>query len=148
MIRHAFLIAVALSVSACGRGKAEKVAAKGADPKPFTLACTGQITDEMDRTRGTLAFTLTIDAANTEALITSIASDRAEELPPSLQNRNGDIVKVTLNDRQIVSDLNNSARQETGNKVTIDRRTGKFTGPDSNGSCAKAALVAMPGQKF
>ena len=51
-------------------------------------------------------------------------------------------------DDLIVADFNNSARQETSNQVTVDRRTGKFTGPDSNGSCAKAALVAMPGQKF
>ena len=147
MIRHALLIGLALATVGCGRAKPVEVKA-AADPKPFTLACTGQITDEIDVARGTLRFSLTIDAANSEALLTGIGSDRTELLPAAMQNRDGDIVKIVVNDREIAADLNSATRRDSGNRVAIDRRTGKFTGPSSNGSCAKTALVALPGQKF
>ena len=147
MIRHAVLIALALSATGCGRAKPEKAKA-AADPVPFTLACTGTLMSETDVALGSLNFSVTIDAANSEALISNIASDRAEFLPPAMEGRNGDIVKVSANDREIAVDLNLGSRRDNENRVVLDRRTGKFTGPSSIGSCAKAALIPLPGQKF
>jgi hypothetical protein len=146
MIRHAILIAVALSAAGCGRSKPEKP--KVADPVPFTLACTGTLVNDEDVSLGSLNFSVTVDLANSEALMSSIATDRAAYLPASLQNRNGDIVNVSANDREIAVDLNTGTRRDTENRIVLDRRTGKFTGPSSNGSCAKAALIPLPGQKF
>jgi hypothetical protein len=146
MIRNAFLIAVALSAAGCGRNKPEKP--KVADPVPFTLACTGTLVNEEDVALGSLNFSVTIDLANSEALMSSIASDREAYMPPAMQNRNGDIVKASANDREIAVDLNTGTRRDTENRIVLDRRTGKFTGPSSNGSCAKAALIPLPGQKF
>lgn len=148
MIRHAFLIALALSAAGCKRNRQPEAAAAGADPKPFTLACNGQVTDEMGQVRGALKFSLTVDIANTETLISNIGADRPGILPSAYDNRNGDVLKVATNDRLITADLNTAGRQDADNKVAIDRRTGKFTGPDSNGACIKAALIPMPAQKF
>ena len=146
MIRHAVLIAVALSAAGCARAKPEKP--KAADPVPFTLACTGSLLSEDDAALGSLNFSVTIDLANSEALMSNIASDRPAYLPPALEGRDADIVKASANDREIAVDLNTGTRRDTENRIVLDRRTGKFTGPSSTGSCAKAALIALPAQKF
>lgn len=147
MIRHAVFIALALTATGCGRNKPEK-AKTVADPVPFTLACTGTLLNETESPLGSLNFSVTIDTANSEALISNIASNRADFLPPAMEGRNGDIVQVSTNDREIAVDLNAGTRRDNENRVVLDRRTGKFTGPSSIGSCAKAALIPLPGQKF
>ena len=146
MIRNVILIAVALSAAGCGRSKPEKP--KAADPVAFTLACTGTLVNEEDVALGSLNFSVTIDLANTETLLSNIATDREAYLPAALQSRNGDIAKVSANDQAITIDLNTGTRRDSENRLVLDRRTGKFTGPSSIGSCAKAALIPLPAQKF
>lgn len=156
MIRYTLIIALSLGVTACGKHRASpapdanpSMAVAGSDdPKPFTLACDGQVADGMGLVRGAVKFSLTIDAANTESLLSNAVANPISVLPPSFLNRNGDIIKVTINDRVVIADLNDVNRQDADSRITIDRQTGKFAGPDTSGSCTKASLIPMPMHKF
>ncbi len=120
MIRYAVMIALSLGVAGCGKHRGSpavdvdtSVAVAGSDdPKPFTLACDGQVADGMGLVRGAVKFSLTIDASNSESLLSNSVANPASVLPPSFEGRNGDILKVTMNDRVVIADLNEVNRQD------------------------------------
>lgn len=151
MIKHALLIALTLSAAGCGKPRGSAPAgdstASRSEAKPFTLKCDGEISDDIGRVVGPIGLSLTVDAANSEALISAISSTQPGLIPPMLQKRSGDIIKLSTNERELNANLNDGTRAEVANLI-VDRRTGKFNGPDIVGTCVKAELIPMPGQKF